>query len=63
MRRLIRERVFRAVFAGLVLVAASLPAAAQAIFPNQGTIGLVPPPGMTEITGVNGFEDRVSKAA
>lgn len=63
MRRLIRARLFRALAAGLVLAAASLPAAAQAVFPNQGTVGLVPPPGMAEIPNVNGFEDREARAA
>ena len=63
MRRLIPARIFRTISAALVLAAASLPAAAQAVFPNQGTIGLVPPPGMTEISGVSGFEDRDAHAA
>ncbi|QIB36190.1 hypothetical protein G3A50_10015 [Ancylobacter pratisalsi] len=46
------------------LVAAALPAAAQeAVFPNHGTVGLLPPPGMAEIPGVPGFEDRVARAA
>lgn len=53
-----------AVLAGVLLVLSFvLPAAAQAIFPNQGAIGLVPPPGMSEIQGVSGFEDRAARAS
>lgn len=53
-----------AVLGGVLLALSfALPASAQAIFPNQGAIGLVPPPGMSEIPGVAGFEDRTAKAA
>lgn len=53
--------------AAFSLLACSLPAAAQAnapaTFPNQGSVGLVPPEGMTEIPGVPGFQDRAAKAS
>ncbi|ADH91105.1 conserved hypothetical protein [Ancylobacter novellus DSM 506] len=47
----------------LPLLALSVPAGAQAVFPNQGTIGLVPPEGMSEIPNVPGFQDRATKAS
>ncbi len=52
--------------AAFSLLACCLPAAAanaQAVFPNQGSIGLVPPEGMSEIPGVPGFQDRAAKAS
>ncbi|QFR33948.1 hypothetical protein [Ancylobacter sp. TS-1] len=57
------RRFVRAALAAFSLVALSFPAAAQAVFPNQGTIGLVPPEGMVEIPGVPGFQDRATKAS
>lgn len=55
--------VFRIAALVLPLLALSLPAAAQAVFPNQSTIGLVPPQGMSEIPNVPGFQDRDAKAS
>jgi len=50
--------------ASLISAAAPLTAVAwDAVFPNEGSVGLVPPPGMAEIPGVAGFEDRVARAA
>jgi hypothetical protein len=50
--------------AGFLLAVTSLPGnAQQAVFPNEGSVGLVPPTGMSEIPGVAGFEDRVAQAA
>ncbi|MCS0502502.1 hypothetical protein [Ancylobacter mangrovi] len=64
MSRLARARLCHVLAAWFLLVAAALPAAAQeAVFPNDGTVGLVPPSGMSEIPGVPGFEDRVAHAA
>lgn len=55
--------VFRIAAAAFSLLALSLPVSAQAVFPNDGTIGLVPLQGMTEIPGVPGFQDRAAKAS
>lgn len=54
-----------AVLATLPLsLAVALPAAAQAVvFPNEGSVGLEPPPGMVEIPGIAGFENRGAQAA
>ncbi|MDQ0511148.1 hypothetical protein [Ancylobacter amanitiformis] len=67
MRRPIRAPI-AAILAALLaclplLLAGVLPAAAQAVFPNQGSVGLEPPPGMVEIPGVSGFENRGAQAA
>ncbi|MBB3770593.1 hypothetical protein FHS55_001188 [Angulomicrobium tetraedrale] len=67
MRRPIRAPI-AAVLAALLaclplLLLGALPAAAQAVFPNQGSVGLEPPPGMVEIPGVSGFENRGAQAA
>lgn len=48
----------------LLLLAAAAPArAADPVFPRNGTIGLVPPPGMVESEQVPGFEDRPARAS
>ena len=57
------RRLLSAFVTASLLSFAALPASAQAVFPNQGSIGLVPPPGMTEIANVAGFEDRAAKAS
>lgn len=57
------RRFAKALLGIFLLLGLPLPAMAQAVFPNQGSIGLVPPPGMTEIPGVGGFEDRAAKAS
>jgi len=57
------RRLLSAFVTASLLSLAALPASAQAVFPNQGSIGLTPPPGMTEIANVAGFEDRVAKAS
>lgn len=57
------RRFAKALLGIFLLLGLSFPAAAQAVFPNQGSIGLVPPAGMTEIPGVGGFEDRAAKAS
>ncbi|MCK0206805.1 hypothetical protein MWN33_02035 [Starkeya koreensis] len=57
------RRLLPVAFAALSLSLMPLPAAAQAVFPGQGTIGLVPPPGMEEIPGVPGFQDRSTRAS
>lgn len=57
-------RVFaRLAAVALALLATALPASAQAIFVNDGTIGIVPPEGMTPIPGVPGFQDRATSAS
>lgn len=64
MSRPARARLCHLIIAWFFLAAAVLPATAQeAVFPNHGTVGLLPPPGMAEIPGVPGFEDRVARAA
>ncbi|WP_371348312.1 hypothetical protein [Ancylobacter sp. IITR112] len=45
------------------LAALALPATAQTIFANDGTIGLVPPDGMMPVPGVPGFQDPAAKAS
>lgn len=57
------HRLFRAFVLVCGLVALPALASAQAIFPNGGSVGMVPPVGMSEIPGVAGFEDRAEKAA
>ncbi|MBS9477459.1 hypothetical protein [Ancylobacter radicis] len=57
------RRLICALAASLMLLAAPLAATAQALFPNEGVVGIVPPAGMVEIPGVAGFEDRDAKAA
>lgn len=56
-------RLIRALVATFVLLMTPVVVSAQTIFPNQGQVGLIPPPGMVEIPGVAGFEDREAKAA
>jgi len=57
------RRLLSAFVTAVLLLWAAQPASAQAVFPNQGSIGLVPPPGMTEVANVAGFEDRATKAS
>ncbi len=57
------RRLLSAFVTAFLLSCMAYPASAQAVFPNQGSVGLVPPPGMTEIAGVAGFEDRAAKAS
>lgn len=47
----------------VALLGAPVLARAQVIFPNGGSVGLVPPVGMSEVPGIAGFEDRAAKAA
>jgi hypothetical protein len=53
---------FRAAFRCLsaigLISAASLAFAAEAVFPPAGSVGLVPPPGMTQAKAFSGFEHR-----
>ncbi|MBS7543592.1 hypothetical protein [Ancylobacter oerskovii] len=58
MRRLVRAVVLIAALAG-----SPLAALAEPVFPNDGSVGMQPPEGMTPIPGVAGFEDRAAKAA
>lgn len=55
--------VARLAAAAFVLAAIALPAAAQPVFVNEGTIGLVPPEGMVPVPGVPGFQDRAASAS
>lgn len=57
------RRLLSAFVTAFLLSWMAQPASAQAVFPNQGSIGMVPPPGMTEVAGVSGFEDRAAKAS
>ena len=57
------RRQLCALAGSLLLLLAPVAAMAQAVFPNQGSIGIVPPAGMVEIPGVAGSEDREAKAA
>lgn len=57
------RRLLSAFVTAALLIGAAQPASAQAVFPNQGSVGLTPPPGMTEVAGVAGFEDRAAKAS
>ena len=57
------RRLLSAFVTAVLLMWAAQPASAEAVFPNQGSIGLTPPPGMTEVAGVAGFEDRTAKAS
>lgn len=58
---------FAAAAISLFIFAASADAqnspAAEPVFPNDGTIGLVPPPGMIAIPGVPGLQDRAARAS
>lgn len=49
--------------AALSLFLLGLPASAQPIFANDGTIGMVPPEGMVTVPGVPGFQDRATGAS
>ncbi|HSI42678.1 MAG TPA: hypothetical protein VLA00_19190 [Xanthobacteraceae bacterium] len=56
----------RGLIAGLTIGLLLLPGLARAadpVFPNQGSVGLVPPPGMVEIPGAPGFQDAAAKAS
>lgn len=57
------RRQLCALAGSLLLLFAPVAAMAQVVFPNQGLIGIAPPPGMSEIAGVAGLEDREAKAA
>ena len=53
------RRFARRILAVLGLLASAYPAhAADAVFPPAGSVGLVPPPGMTPAKGFAGFEHR-----
>ncbi|WP_428032189.1 hypothetical protein [Ancylobacter sp.] len=49
--------------AALSLTVLGLPASAQTVFANDGTIGMVPPEGMVAVPGVPGFQDRAASAS
>ena len=55
--------VARFAAAAFALAVLGLPASAQAIYPNDGTIGMVPPEGMVPVPGVPGFQDRAASAS
>lgn len=55
--------VARFAAAAFALAVLGLPASAQTVFPNDGTIGIVPPAGMVPVPGVPGFQDRAASAS